>query len=215
MVRYAAQQLFSTPDKTAISRRTDIRTSFKNTHEVAAAIQGLRLVSSPAHTKHLTLPLLERLGWKLQKAYTYLEGVLQFQRAVPMRRFNGGVGRTAQVKEFGYTQGRWPVKSVRAILALLKNAEANADNKNMKTEDLVIKSIVVQQAPKNRRRTYRAHGRINPYNGNPCHVEVVLVTPPEVVPRNKDRDPLKGLSRVRLARKRTLLLQQGEKKDEE
>ncbi len=26
-----------------------------------------------------------------------------------------------------------------------------------------------------RRRTYRAHGRINPYMSSPCHIEVVLV----------------------------------------
>ena len=26
-----------------------------------------------------------------------------------------------------------------------------------------------------RRRTYRAHGRINPYMSSPCHIEVVLL----------------------------------------
>ena len=26
-----------------------------------------------------------------------------------------------------------------------------------------------------RRRTYRAHGRINPYMSSPCHIEIVLV----------------------------------------
>ena len=25
-----------------------------------------------------------------------------------------------------------------------------------------------------RRRTHRAHGRINPYQGHPCHVEIIL-----------------------------------------
>merc|ERR1712129_662986 len=30
-------------------------------------------------------------------------------------------------------------------------------------------------APKMRRRTYRAHGRINPYMSSPCHIEIVLV----------------------------------------
>ncbi len=32
----------------------------------------------------------------------------------------------------------------------------------------------VNQAPKQRRRTYRAHGRIGPYQNSPCHVEVIL-----------------------------------------
>ena len=32
----------------------------------------------------------------------------------------------------------------------------------------------VNRAQQQRRRTYRAHGRINPYMSSPCHVEVIL-----------------------------------------
>lgn len=56
--------------------------------------------------------------------------------------------------------GRWPVKSVQFLLRLLKNAESNADSKDLAVDELVIKNIVVNQAPKTRRRTYRAHGRM-------------------------------------------------------
>lgn len=84
--------------------------------------------------------------------------------------------------------GRWPEKSVRYILNLLKNAESNADAKDLAKEELVIRNIVVNQAPKTRRRTYRAHGRINPYQGHPCHIEVFLSVPHSEVPRAKDMD---------------------------
>jgi hypothetical protein len=43
--------------------------------------------------------------------------------------------------------GRWPEKSVKFLLGLLKNAESNADAKSLDVEDLHIKNIVVQQAP--------------------------------------------------------------------
>jgi hypothetical protein len=43
--------------------------------------------------------------------------------------------------------GRWPVKSVNFMLRLLKNAESNADAKSLDAKDLIIKNIVVQQAP--------------------------------------------------------------------
>ena len=43
--------------------------------------------------------------------------------------------------------GRWPEKSVKFITALLKNAESNADAKDIDVDDLIIKNIVVQQAP--------------------------------------------------------------------
>jgi large subunit ribosomal protein L17e len=66
---------------------------------------------------------------KLSKAYAYLNNVKEHKQCIPFRKFNGGVGRTAQAKEFGTTQGRWPVKSVKFILDLLKNAESNAEVK--------------------------------------------------------------------------------------
>ena len=63
-------------------------------------------------------------------------------------------------KQFGVTRARWPVKSAEFLLTLLKNAEANADAKGLDTGNLVVKHIQVNQAPKQRRRTYRAHGRV-------------------------------------------------------
>ena len=63
-------------------------------------------------------------------------------------------------KQFGVTRARWPVKSAKHLLTLLKNAEANADTKGLDTSNLIIKHIQVNQAPKQRRRTYRAHGRV-------------------------------------------------------
>ncbi|KXN88286.1 putative E3 ubiquitin-protein ligase hulA [Leucoagaricus sp. SymC.cos] len=152
MVRYAAAALATNPEKTSKARGEYLRTHFKNMREVAAALTGMKLL----------------------KAYTYLSDVKDHNRVIPFRRFSGGVGRSGQAKEFKTTQGRWPEKSIKFITRLLKNAESNAETKNINAEDLTIKNIVVQQAPKTRRRTYRAHGRINPYQGHPCHVEIIL-----------------------------------------
>lgn len=63
-------------------------------------------------------------------------------------------------KQWGVSKARWPVKSAEFLLDLLKNAEANADTKGLDTGNLVVKHIQVNQAPKGRRRTYRAHGRV-------------------------------------------------------
>ena len=64
-------------------------------------------------------------------------------------------------KAFGVSRARWPVKSAEFLLGLLKNAEANADTKGLDTGNLIVKHIQVNQAPKQRRRTYRAHGRVS------------------------------------------------------
>merc|ERR1711974_163161 len=97
-------------------------------------------------------------------------GIVQ-KEIIPFRRFMGGVGRHAQAKVHGTSQGRWPVKSAEFLLHLLKNAES----KGLDADHLVVDHIQVNRAPKMRRRTYRAHGRINPYMSSPCHIEICLV----------------------------------------
>ncbi|CDZ97671.1 60s ribosomal protein l17 l23 [Phaffia rhodozyma] len=174
MVRYASALVAANPEKTSKSRGEYLRTHFKNMREVAAVLSGM----------------------KLTKAYTYLADVQEHKQVIPFRRYAGGIGRASQAKQFGTTKGRWPEKSVRFILRLLKNAESNAEAKEISAEELVIKNIVVQQAPKTHRRTFRAHGRINPYKGHPCHIEVVLATPDVEVAKA-------GKSTVATARKET------------
>jgi large subunit ribosomal protein L17e len=88
------------------------------------------------------------------------------------------------------------VKSASFLLDLLKNAEANADTKGLDTSNLVVKHIQVNQAPKQRRRTYRAHGRINPYMSNPCHVEMILVEAGEEVKKGEGKEVSKGSERL-------------------
>lgn len=64
----------------------------------------------------------------LIKAKRYMEDVIAHKQAIPFRRFCRGVGRTAQAKNRQPNgQGRWPAKSAKFILDLLKNAESNAE----------------------------------------------------------------------------------------
>merc|ERR1712024_148646 len=102
----------------------------------------------------------------------------------------GGVGRHAQAKVHGTAQGRWPLKSAEFLLQLLKNAESNAEYKGLDTDHLMIEHIQVNRAPKMRRRTYRAHGRINPFMSSPCHIEVILAERETMVAK-PDEEPAK------------------------
>jgi len=152
MVKWSREP--TNPSKACKAMGVDLPTSFKNTYQVAQAI------------KHMDL----------RKAQTYLEDVLERKQCIPYRRLSGGTGRCAQAKAFkgGVSNGRWPVKSVRVILDLLKNAESNSEFKNLDPDNMYISHIAVNRAQHGRRRTYRAHGRINAYMSSPCHVEVFL-----------------------------------------
>ncbi|KAL2233718.1 UNVERIFIED_CONTAM: 60S ribosomal protein L17-2 [Sesamum indicum] len=153
------------PTKSCKARGSDLRVHFKNTRETAHAIRKLPLA----------------------KAKRYLEDVLAHKQAIPFTRFCGGVGRTAQAKNrHSNGQGRWPVKSAKFILDLLKNAESNAEVKGLDVDALYISHIQVNQAQKQRRRTYRAHGRINPYMSSPCHIELILSEKEEPVKKEPE-----------------------------
>merc|ERR1711966_270893 len=136
------------------AKGSDLRVHFKNTRETAMAIKNMNL----------------------EKAKKYLEDVIDKKRAIPFRRFCGGVGRTAQAAPAGSTNGqaRWPKKSCEFLLGLLRNAEANAEMKDLDVDKLFVTHIQVNKAVQQRRRTYRAHGRINPYMSSPCHIELIL-----------------------------------------
>merc|ERR550539_992786 len=151
MGRYASEPDNAT--KAAKAKGSNLRVHFKNTREAAQAIKKM-----PLH-----------------RATKYLKNVMSQKEIIPFRRFMGGVGRHAQAKVHGTAQGRWPTKSAEFLLHLLKNAESNAEYKGLDADHLVIEHIQVNRAAHMRRRTYRAHGRINPYMSSPCHIEVCLV----------------------------------------
>jgi large subunit ribosomal protein L17e len=150
--------------KSCNTKGSYLRVHFKNTHEAAMVLKGM----------------------PLKKAQRFLEDVKEHKQCVPFLRFNGGVGRCAQAKAWGATQGRWPKKSAEFLLSLLKNAESNAEAKGLNMEKVVIKHIQVNQAPKQRRRTYRAHGRVNAYLASPCHIEIVCSEEAQTVRREAD-----------------------------
>merc|ERR1712008_667664 len=161
----------------AMARGSHLRVHFKNTRETAHNI------------KHM----------HLRRAVAYLKNVTELKECVPYRRFNGGVGRCAQAKHWKTTQGRWPKKRAEFLLQMLKNAESIAEFKGLDTDHLVIDHIQVNRAPKMRRRTYRAHGRINPYMSSPCHIEMILVEREQAIAKPEEEE---GASKKKVSTKK-------------
>lgn len=78
--------------------------------------------------------------------------------------------------------------------------------KGLDVDNLELFHIQVNRAQKQRRRTYRAHGRTNPYMSSPCHIELVLSEKDQKVRKSDEDDESKRpkkLSRKRLAQKRS------------
>merc|ERR1712038_1742080 len=180
MGRYAQEP--DNASKTAKARGSNLRVHFKNTRETAQAIKKM-----PLH-----------------RATRYLKNVIAQKEIIPFRRFMGGVGRHAQAKVHGTSQGRWPKKSAEFLLHLLKNAESNAEYKGLDADHLVIDHIQVNRAPKMRRRTYRAHGRINPYMSSPCHIELCLVEKEGAFAKSAGEPERKKVSQKKLKKQKLM-----------
>ena len=163
MVRYSLDP--ENPPKSCKSRGSNLRVHFKNTRETAQAIKGMHI----------------------RKATKYLKDVTLKKQCVPFRQYNGGVGRCAQAKQWGWTQGWWPKKSAEFLLHMLKNAESIAELKGLDVDSLVIEHIQVNKAPKMGHRTHRVHGQINPHRGSPGHTEMILPDKEQVAPEPKRR----------------------------
>ena len=124
----------------------------------------------------------------LTKAEEYLKDVLEHKRCIPYSRYDHSVGRCSAAIQFGLTKGRYPEKSVRIMLNLLKNAKANAETKKLNVEKVLIKNVLVNHATEGRRRTYRAHGSINAYCSSNCHVDIICEEVKENVKKEKKEE---------------------------
>merc|ERR1711976_96242 len=175
MVRFS--KIPSNPAKSVKARGSQLRVSYKNTHEAAAALRGRTL----------------------KNAITYLNDVLEHKQAIPYRRHKKNIGRHSQAKQHkGTTQVRWPKKSCEYLLDLLKNLQANAQSKNLNLSEMYVSHVAVQRAIRQRRRTYRAHGRINPFMSEPCHINMIATQRSKAVPH--PRKTKTYMNRIRKAK---------------
>ena len=84
------------------------------------------------------------------------------------------------------------------------NAESNSNDelKGLDVDSLVFEHIQVNKAPKMRRRTYRAHGRINPYMSSPCHIEMILTEKEQTVSKSEEGAQKKKISQKKLKKQK-------------
>ncbi|MFZ8782384.1 MAG: 50S ribosomal protein L22 [Desulfurococcaceae archaeon] len=131
----------------------DVPVSIKYMREIAATIKGM----------------------KLAEAEKFLEDVIRLKQPVPFRRYHGKVShKKGLADKFGWPSGRYPVKGARYMLELLRTVKANAENKGLNPEKLVIIHVVAHKGPTLKRYMPRAFGRATPRFRRTSHLEVVV-----------------------------------------
>ncbi len=126
-----------------------------------ATAKGMNLPLSRKHSVEVASFIR---GKEVSKVKKMLDKVLKKESAVPFKRFNRDKGHKR-----GMAAGRFPENSTKAILSLIESAEANAQNKGLNTQSLVLSSIIVNQGT-----TQWRHGRQRRRQAKRCHIEVAL-----------------------------------------
>ena len=103
---------------------------------------------------------------KYPQAVRILEDVKLMKIPIPYTRFNrGGTGHRK-----GMASGRYPKKVCGYMLKLLKSVYANANQKGLDTNNLIIKAVVAKQGPKSMR-----YGRHRGRKAKRTHVEIIVM----------------------------------------
>jgi large subunit ribosomal protein L22 len=139
--------------KIAKAVQYDIPVSIKVMREVVAAIRGL----------------------KVSEAKEFLNRVIELKEPVPFRRYKGKQAhKRGLADKWKWPIGRYPVKAAKYLLRLLEHAEANAENKGLDRDKLVIVHIAAHKGMTLKRWMPRAFGRATPKFRRTSHVEVVV-----------------------------------------
>ncbi|MBN2454619.1 50S ribosomal protein L22 [Candidatus Woesearchaeota archaeon] len=124
-------------------------------------------------------------GKPVSKAIVLLEKTAAMKASVEFKRFNrGGLGHRA-----GKGPSRYPVNASKAVIKLLKSAQANAEQKGLNREGLVIESILAQKASN----SYH-YGRQRRRRMKRTHLEVLVkeTVPAEKKPKQRKAAPAKA-----------------------
>jgi large subunit ribosomal protein L17e len=173
-----------------------------------------KVTHCPVHYKQMREVGASIMGKNIHDAIKYLNRVLEKQAGIPALVHTGGVGHHS-VGKLVKAPGNavmFPTKAVKAMLWILNNVLAGKTCEKFtdsQKESLTLVHVQVNRAPKSRRRTYRAHGRITAYMRSPCHVEVIakpadMTVPSEATKEEKAAAPQR-LTRKSMARLRVRL----------
>lgn len=130
--------------------------------------------NAPISLKYSTELCRELSGMHFAKAENYLQRILAHETYIPLRRYNRNVGHK-KGKPFSYVKsGRFADTTVEKFVQLLQSVKANADNKGLDSDNLIIQHMFASQGF--RRMSHQSQGRISGkmHRRKSTHVEIVV-----------------------------------------
>ncbi len=131
-----------------------------------ARARGIEIPMSPKKTYEILNAIR---GLPVDRARTILEEAIALRRAIPFRRYNQ---ETAHHRGTG--PGRFAIKVAKNVLAVLENAEENAEYEGLDADRLFVKVAASARGRIRPASMPRAHGRATEWNEQTTNVEIVL-----------------------------------------
>lgn len=142
--------------------------SIKANPEITAKAIGRELDISPKASVEVCR---EIRGMMVEDAVKILEEIISQKRPLSFRRYNKKIGHR-KGKKFG--AGRYPKKTAKAVLDVLKHAQHNAEYKGLDSDNMRIVHVSSSKGMKVEGYMPRAHGRSSPFNHEKTNIEVIL-----------------------------------------
>ncbi|KUO41612.1 MAG: 50S ribosomal protein L22 [Hadesarchaea archaeon DG-33] len=139
----------------------------KKVDEPCAKAFGREMRVSPKHAMEVCRAIK---GMRLATAKEYLQAVVDKKKPVPFKRHRKKVAH----RRGAGGSGQFPVKTARAILKILENAEANATYKGLDAEKLKIVHASAHKGITIPGFLPRAFARATPFNKPLTNVEIIL-----------------------------------------
>lgn len=132
------------------------------------------LKNRPISLKYATEICREIKGKPLEKAEKMLQDIIEMRRYLPLRKYHKKVPHRKGKAISGQKAGRYPITACKHFLELLSYAKANAENKGLDTEKLIVKHAFACQGY--RRFSMQPKGRIagKRRRKKSTHIEVIL-----------------------------------------
>jgi large subunit ribosomal protein L17e len=160
------------------------------------------LLTQKNSTRGIKKKTLADQAMPVWKAIKYLKAVTSKKQCLPSQCYSGGVGRCAQAKQWGWTRGWWPKKSVEFLCTCLNMQRV------MPTEGFGCRfsghwTYSGEERPRMCCWAYKAHGQIKPCVSFPTtsswsSLKRKIVPKPEEEGAEKKKIPQKKLKKQNL-----------------
>ncbi len=137
-------------------------------------IAKAKLTNAPISLKYCTEFARELKGKTTKKAKEYLKRIIEKKDFLPLKKYNRKVAHRKGEAKSGVKSGRYPLKTSQYLIKLIEHVEANADNKGMDKENLII--VHMHSGQGLRRVFHQAKGHIGGKSRihKSTHVEIVV-----------------------------------------